>query len=196
MSLSIKTSILSLILVTSLGILPSAVSAYVDYGTYYQTPAPHSQLYYQPMYAYASSPVLNHQVSAPQQNQYSYNSYPQQNYYPQQQYSQYGQYSQPYTQQYQPQQYSYNQYPQYNSYPYSSYSQPWNQGYSNYSNGWSGQGVNMYGQNVPYSYGYPTGETVPLIGGPLCDFPDYDGRALCGSNPNQYIYDPWTGSWY
>lgn len=196
MSESIKTSISSLILATVFFATPHAVSAYVDYGTYYQTPAPHSQLYYQPMYAYASSPVLNHQMSAPQQNQYFYNSYPpQQNYYPQQQYSQYGQYAQPYSQQwYQPQQYSYNQYPQYNSYP--SYGQSWNPSQPNYANAPYGQGVNMYGQNVPYSYGYPTGETVPLIGGQLCEFPDYNGRALCGSNPNQYIYDPWTGSWY
>lgn len=185
MSELIKTSISSLILVTVFFATPHRVSAYVDYGTYYQTPAPHSELYYQPMYAYASSPVLNHQVSAPQQNQYLYNSYPQTQNYHSQQYA--SQYQQPYTQQwYQPQQYSYPQY---------SYGQ-WNPTSPNYANAPYGQGVNMYGQNVPYSYGYPTGETVPLIGGQLCEFPDYDGRALCGSNPNQYIYDPWTGSWY
>lgn len=192
MSFLRKTSILSLILASSAGILPNVVSAYVDYGTYYQTPAPRSQLYYQPMYAYASSPVLNRQVSAPQQNQYFYNSYPQtQNYYPQQYQQPHMQYGQPYSQPY-----SYNQYPQSNSHSSYSYSQPWNPSYPNYSNAPYGQGVNQYGQNVPYSYGYPTGDTVPLIGGQLCDFPDYNGRALCGSNPNQYIYDPWTGSWY
>ena len=180
MQSTVKSLVLSLVF---LGIaMPASAFAYVDYGAYYYTPAPNSQAYYQPMYAYSYAPVQN---SAPQQNQYVYNSIPQQyNQYPQQQYNQYPQ------QQYSPQ-YSYNQ-PQYNSYPSNGYQQyPSYNSYPQY-----GQNSNMYGQNVPYSYGYPTGDTVPWIGGQLCEFPDYDGRALCGSNPNQYIYDPWTGSWY
>ncbi len=153
--------------------LPLFADAWVDYGTYYYTPAPHSQAYYQPMYAYSYAPVQSTQstsINYPQQN-YSYGApsygygapsygYPQNSYVPQQYYSP-----------------SYSYAPSY--------------GYGGY-----GGGYNMYGQNVPYSYGYPTGDTVPWIGGQMCDFPDYDGRALCGSNPNQWIYDPWTGSWY
>lgn len=146
--------------------IPFMADAWVEYGAYYYTPAPHSQAYYQPMYAYSYSPA--------QSSQSTYINYPQQNYYPQQN-NAFG-YGAPYS--YQP--YSYPQYygaPSYGFAPYGSYS-------------------NMYGQPVPYSYGYPTGDTVPLIGGQLCEFPDYDGRALCGSNPNQWVYDPWTGSWY
>lgn len=146
--------------------LPAAASAWVEYGAWYYTPAPHSQAYYQPMYAYSYSPAQGSQ-------QNTYIQHPQQqNYYPQQNYpSNWGQ-------------------PSYGYYPQNQYSYP-NHSYAPY-----GSNVNMYGQQVPYSYGYPTGETVPLIGGQLCEFPDYDGRALCGSNPNQWIYDPWTGSWY
>lgn len=48
----------------------------------------------------------------------------------------------------------------------------------------------------PYSYGTPTGDTVPIIGGALCYYSDYGGRAPCDSDPMQRIYDPWTGSWY
>lgn len=161
-------------------VLPISASAYVDYGAYYYTPAPNSQAYYQPMYAYSASPVLNQGVG----KQNTYINYPQQNYsygYSQQQYS-YPQYN------------SYQQYPHYNSYPSYSYQQY--QQYPSYNSYQPYGGGNMYGQNVPYSYGYPTGDTVPLIGGQLCEFPDYDGRALCGSNPNQWVYDPWTGSWY
>lgn len=157
-------------------ISPSFAAAFVEYGAFYTTPAPHAQLYYQPMYAYAASPVLNNYQQYPSSYQsasYSYNNSP----------GYYG--SNYYLPQYQG--YSYT-YPQYN------YAYP--QTYNPIPPAPYGQNVNMYGQNVPYSYGYPTGETVPWIGGQLCEFPDYDGRALCGSNPNQWIYDPWTGSWY
>lgn len=175
--MSIRTFATPLVLALVLGIVPAFASAYVDYGAFYSTPAPYSQMYYQPMYAYAASPVLNQGVG----KQNTYVNYSQQNYsygyYPQQQYN-YPQYN------------SYQQYPQYNSYP--QYQYPSYNSYQPYYGG-----GNMYGQqNVPYSYGYPTGDTVPLIGGQLCEFPDYDGRALCGSNPNQWVYDPWTGSWY
>lgn len=153
--------------------LPFFADAWVDYGTYYYTPAPNSQAYYQPMYAYSYAPAQSSQntyINNPQQQNYAFGygapsyGYPQQPSYPQ-------------------------QYPQYQS-PSYSYAPSYG-----YGGGYDG-GYNMYGQNVPYSYGYPTGDTVPLIGGQLCEFSDYDGRALCGSNPNQWVYDPWTGSWY
>ncbi len=155
--MKLPISIVSALIITVS--LPAAASAWVEYGAWYHTPAPHSQAYYQPMYAYSYAPA--------QSSQSTYINYPQNNYsygwgapsyaYPQQPYMPYA--------------------PQYSYAPY-------------------GSNYNMYGQQVPYSYGYPTGETVPLIGGQLCDFPDYDGRALCGSNPNQRIYDHWTGTWY
>ena len=147
------TSIFSALILVSF--VPFLADAWVDYGTYYYTPAPHSQAYYQPMYAYAYAPA--------QSSQNTYITYPQQN--------SFGYGAPAYAPQYYTPSYSYA--PTY--------------GYGGY---------NRYGQNVPYSYGYPTGDTVPWIGGQMCEFPDYDGRALCGSNPNQWIYDPWTGSWY
>lgn len=86
-----------------------------------------------------------------------------------------------------PQQYSYSHTaPSYNYYPQYGYGYAPTYGYPQYG----------YGSYGPSGYGYPTGDTVPWIGGQLCEFPDYNGRALCGSNPNQWIYDPWTGSWY
>ena len=93
---------------------------------------------------------------------------------------------------YQPQYYGAPQYsyPQYNSYSQNYYPQQYTAPQYNY------YPQQTYSQPVPYSYGYPTGDSVPWIGGQLCDFPDYNGRAACGSNPNQWIYDPWTGSWY
>jgi len=154
--------------------LPISTFAWVDYGAYYSTPGPYSQMYYQPMYAYAWAPSLSSSNHYPQQRS-SYSapqySYPQYNNYPQQQQYNYPQYNQ-----YPQQQYSYPQYntPQYNYYPQQTH----------------------YTQPVPYSYGYPTGDTAPWTGEQLCTFPDYNGRAACGSNPNQWIYDPWTGSWY
>jgi hypothetical protein len=157
-------------------VLPLSANAYVEYGAFYATPAPHSQLYYQPMYAYAATPVLNdyqHNSYGYGSPQYSYDTHP-------------GYYAENY---YLPQYQTYSHsYPQYN------YAYP--QAYNPIPPAPYGQGANMYGQPVPYSYGYPTGETVPWTGGQLCEFPDYDGRALCGSNPNQWIYDPWTGTWY
>ncbi|OGG72527.1 hypothetical protein A3A38_04175 [Candidatus Kaiserbacteria bacterium RIFCSPLOWO2_01_FULL_53_17] len=89
-----------------------------------------------------------------------------------------------------PQQYSYNYNPpSYGSHPQYTYPQ---YNYPQYSYPQHG----YYSQPSPYFYGYPTGDTVPWLGGPMCYFPDYGGRAACGSNPNQWVYDPWTGSWY
>jgi hypothetical protein len=150
--------------------MPFSAFAMVEYGAWYHTPQPYSQTYYQPMYAYAYAPAQQGS-----QNTYINYGYPQQYSY---------NYAMPSYNSYSyPQQY---QYPQYNSYPsYNSY--PYSYGYPSYGGGYG------YG---PSGYGYPTGDTAPWIGGQLCNFPDYNGRALCGSNPNQWVYDPWTGSWY
>ncbi len=159
-------------------LMPFSTFAYVEYGAYYYTPG-YAQMYYQPMYAYSYSPQQS-------MHQNTYIQYPQ---YQQQPAFAYGapQYGYGYPQQQYPQPYNY--YPQYNyapQYSYGYYPQQ-NYGYSQY---------HYPSQWGPSGYGYPTGDTVPWIGGPLCEFPDYDGRALCGSNPNQWVYDPWTGSWY
>lgn len=163
----------------AVGILPLSASAWGGYGAGYQGTASNYQPYYQPMqpmqpmYAYAYSPAQSYQST--------YINYPQQNYsygYPQQYSYGYGapQYS------YYPQQYSY---PQYNSYPQYSY--------PNYGYGGGYGGGGGYG---PSGYGTPTGDTNPWLGGELCTFPGYDGRANCGSNPRQFVYDHWTGTWY
>jgi hypothetical protein len=52
-----------------------------------------------------------------------------------------------------------------------------------------------YGYTVnPYNYSIPTGDT-DAFGNELCYWEDY-GRSSCDFNPHQWIYDPWTGSWY
>ena len=170
---TIRTSVCAAFAVLfTISVMPLSASARVDYGAWYTTPAPYHQQYYQPMYAYAYAPAQSSQntyINYPQQN-YSYGQYPQQNSYS---------YGAP-SYNYYPQQYSY---PQYNTYP-------------NYGYGGGYGGDNSYGHSYgPSGYGYPTGDTVPLIGGPLCEFPDY-GRAACGSNPRQFVYDSWTGTWY
>ncbi len=70
------------------------------------------------------------------------------------------------------------------------------QGYSHYPQNYGYGGYGHYTQPSPIHPGYGTGETMPWLGGELCTFPGYDGRAICGSNPRQYIYDHWTGTWY
>jgi hypothetical protein len=158
-------------------ILPASAFAWVEYGAFYATPAPHSQLYYQPMYAYAATPVLNDYQSYPSARYPNYDTNPS--------YYSHG------NNQFMPQ-YTYSaSYPQYNN----AYPQPYG-GYQYGPYQPYGQNVSMFGQPVPYSYGYPTGDVEPWTGGQLCTFPDYDGRAICGSNPSQRIYDHWTGTWY
>lgn len=174
--------------------VPASTFAWVDLGAYYFTPAPNSQVYHQPLYAYSSyGPArvsggssgsgsgYGNQGGYGYAPQYTSNNYPMQN--------NYGYGAQQYN--YTPISYSHG-YGGSSYQPYSYYAPTSYQPYGGYYGG----GMNMYGQNVPYSYGYPTGDTVPLIGGPLCTFPDHPGRALCGSNPSQRIYDPWTGTWY
>ena len=146
---------------------PLAASAAVNYGVWYHTPAPYSQPYYQPMSAYAYAPSQNTTIYQP-----SYQYQPQ---YQSMSYPQYGQ------------NYGYSNY----GYGYPSY----NSGFQNYGY-YPQQNYGQYAQPSPVHPGFPTGETMPWLGGELCTFPGYEGRAICGSNPRQYVYDHWTGTWY
>ena len=102
------------------------------------------------------------------QNQYSAPQYSQQ--YPQYSYQTPQSYSMP---SYNPSQYSSYSYPQYDSSyaPYSSY-------YTTYPQ-----------QNMGY-----TGDTDAL-GSQLCNWQGY-GRSDCSFNPHQWVYDPYSGTWY
>ncbi len=53
-----------------------------------------------------------------------------------------------------------------------------------------------YGYSQPVSYygGSPTGD-ADAFGHDLCYFADY-GRSRCDSDPHQWVYDAWTGTWY
>lgn len=177
-------SISGLCAVLALFVMPLSTQAFVEYGAFYATPAPNSQLYYQPMYAYAATPVLNQYQSHPGSYSSGYGYGSRSNYDSNPSYYSYA------NNHYMPQYTHSATYPQYNY----AYPQQYNSPYATYAP--YGQNVNMYGQSVPYSYGYPTGDTMPWLGGQMCTFPDYEGRALCGSNPSQRIYDHWTGSWY
>jgi len=120
--------------------------------------------------------------------------------------------------QYAPQQYTYG-YPyaqqqqqqsqsQYQSQqPSSYYSQPtyYNQP-TNYSGssqaipGTPSNFLNYYNQEnnglvYPYSSSRPTGNT-DAFGNQLCYWSDYPEYAPCGQDPQQWIYDPYTGTWY
>lgn len=66
-------------------------------------------------------------------------------------------------------------------------------GQSQYSNyGYGGQqGYQAYG----FSNGTPTGDTIPYVNEPLCNYPGY-GRYSCLYHPGQPVYDYWTGTWY
>ena len=80
-------------------------------------------------------------------------------------------------------------------YPNQSYgqygSQSYGSGYSNY--GYSTSHGGGYGS--PFGYAQPTGD-YDLIGQPLCQWYDYSGRTPCSFDPHQWIYDPYTGTWY
>lgn len=48
----------------------------------------------------------------------------------------------------------------------------------------------------PYAYGgMPTGDTVPWLGGEMCNWAGY-GRSPCAFDPQQPVYDAWTGTYY
>jgi hypothetical protein len=76
-------------------------------------------------------------------------------------------------------------------YPDQSYGQSYGSGYSNYDYSSSYGG----GYGSQFGYAQPTGD-YDLIGQPLCQWYDYNGRTPCAYDPHQWIYDPYTGSWY
>lgn len=47
----------------------------------------------------------------------------------------------------------------------------------------------------PFASAYPTGD-YDLAGTSLCRWSDYNGRAPCSFDPQQWVYDPYTGQWY
>ena len=51
-----------------------------------------------------------------------------------------------------------------------------------------------YGGGYPNNYSYPTGST-DAFGYSLCNWQDY-GISRCDFNPHQWVYDPYTGTWY
>jgi hypothetical protein len=120
---------------------------------------------------YAPQPSYSYSLNAPG----FYTGYPSYNMYSQPMYYDYGYYSGY-------QNYSYNYYPTY-SYPtYNTY----NPYYDPYD---------AYFPSTQLSYGYPTGDAVPWLGGEMCYYPDY-GRSPCAFDPHQPIYDVWTGTYY
>lgn len=88
----------------------------------------------------------------------------------------------------QPDPYSY----QYQYQPQQQYYQPQYQYQQQQQNSYrpSRSSASSYG---PGPVGQPTGDTV--WGNDMCYYPGY-GRAFCGFDPTQKIYDPWTGTWY
>ena len=78
---------------------------------------------------------------------------------------------------------SFQSYYQQQDYLYPSY------GYGQY--GYDGGGYQSYG----FSSGTPTGDTIPYVNEPICDYPGY-GRYSCLYHPAQPLYDYWTGTWY
>ncbi len=97
------------------------------------------------------------------------------------------QYQQPYMQQ------SQTQHPSYGA---QNYYQP------SYSNGYSyQQPSSRYGNVVnnepvyPYAYATPTPYS-DAFGTKLCRWSDFPTLAPCDSNPNQWIFDPYTETWY
>lgn len=56
---------------------------------------------------------------------------------------------------------------------------------------------NEYGEysSEPQSVSYPTGTTGPF-GTEMCYWSDYPTYAPCGTDPQQWIQDPYTGGWY
>jgi hypothetical protein len=137
--------------------------------------AANAQSYYYPGgYPGYNSPVI-YSVQPTYQQSYGY-QYPQQYNYYTPQYQQYGQqyYYQP---QYQQQSQSQQQYQQYQS----SYYAP--------------QQYVVNSNNPPYTGSYPTGDRDP-IGNQLCYYPSYGARYSCDSDPHQWVYDYWTGTWY
>jgi hypothetical protein len=120
---------------------------------------------------------------------YSYGYIPPTNYYPQQTMNYYPQqYAYPsYGQQQQQQQgsYGYYQYPQYYQNP-QTYGGSMNYGYP----------APVYGYTqAPYTASAYSGRQ-DAVGDPLCYYSDYPTTAVCGQDPQQWVQDPYTGTWY
>lgn len=64
-----------------------------------------------------------------------------------------------------------------------------------YAGGGFGHGYPQDGYGSQFGHARPTGD-YDLIGQPLCEWYDYNGRTPCSFDPHQWIYDPYTGSWY
>ena len=115
--------------------------------------------------------------------------------------SSYGSYSYPSTQyqtQYQ------TSYPSYSSnyYTPTSYSNYGSNSYNPYATVSTYANTNSYAttgsnpQTYPYSHATPTGR-YDAFGTPLCMWSDYPGTAMpCGTDPQQWIFDPYSGTWY
>lgn len=85
------------------------------------------------------------------------------------------------------------QYPTYQ--PQSQY-QPQSYGYGQPTAGSYGYGQQASPQAYGFSGGTPTGDTIPYINEPICDYGPGYGRASCLYHPGQPLYDYWTGTWY
>jgi hypothetical protein len=122
--------------------------------------------------------VINY---APPQTQYQMQNYGYGMYAVSQQQQQQQQYGSMYS--YQPMYSSYSPMP---TSGYNSYSMP------TYSSGsYGNSSANMY----PNSYSSPTGRTDGW-GTQLCNWSDYPTAAPCGTDPQQWLQDPYTGRWY
>ena len=101
-----------------------------------------------------------------------------------------------YQPQYYPVQYTYAPAYSYSANQPGYYTYPSQQPYTYSYNYYPSYVQNSYDVYPPTYYGgYPTGDAVPWLGGQMCYYPNY-GRSPCNFDPHQYIYDPWTGTWY
>ncbi len=148
---------------------------------YNNYPPQNYSTYSQPSYGYNSHPSYN---SAPS---YGYNSQPAYSNYPS-----YGNNSYP----------SYNNYPSYN-YGNTSYNYPSQNYYSAQNYGYGPSRPDYDPHTAPWSNYYTMYPQVPhqytgdsdAFGAPLCDWAGY-GRSDCSFDPHQWVYDPYSGTWY
>jgi hypothetical protein len=109
----------------------------------------------------------------------------------------YGSYSYPYTSSY-----SYPSSSQYQTQYQTSYPSYGSNSYNTYAASPAYTSSNSYAptqsnlQTYPYSHATPTGR-YDAFGTPLCMWSDYPGTAMpCGADPQQWIFDPYSGTWY
>jgi hypothetical protein len=145
---------------------------------------PYQPYQQQGMYTY-TQPYVQQSYSMPYieqyympQNSYPSYSYPSYNYYPSQ--NNYSQQQNSY--------YPYSNTPRNaNNYPRYVYSYPsYDSSYAWFSN---------YYTEYPHAVGTYNGNT-DLFGSPLCDWPGGYRGYDCDRDPHQWVYDPYTGSWY